>query len=230
MPADPMAVVALVLSALGAGGVVWPAVGALGRLRDERRRRRETRETPREFYYRTCSVALRVVVPEREYIHRREARLVSRHDKLAAVPWGSKPYGDVEVVHETLTTNHPSIRLSITDEGSSVDRLDGSHRRYIEFSEPVARKQEIEFVHAQTLVVTGKALEPFLRLSPLARCDRGTIQVAFALDPPARMRYSAHGPAGDELEWEWLPLDVITGAFTKEIDDLVPGRYYQITW
>ena len=230
MLADPMAVVALVLSALGAGGVVWPAVGALGRLREERRRRRETRETPQEFYYVSCSAALRILSAGREYVHRREARLVSRHDKLSRVPWGSRPYGNVEVLEEQLISNHPSIRLSIVDASLPMDHVDGWNRRYIQLSHPLRRKEEIEFVHSQRLYVAGTPLKHVLRWSPLTRCDHVTLQVAFASDPPAQGRFTVHALTGEELEWSWLPLDVITGAFTKHVDDPVPGRYYQITW
>lgn len=230
MLADPMAVVAFLLSALGAGGVVRPAVGALNRAREEWLRRRETRDTPQELYYRSCSAALRVAEADRKYVHRREACLVSRDDKLTRVPWGSRLFGDVQVVDEHLACDHPSIRLSLVDADSSVDREEGWSRRYVRLSKPLRRKEEIEFVHCQTLVATGKPLEPILRWSPQTRCDRITLTVAFASDPPRQVRYSAHRHSGEEIEWCWVPLDVITGSFTKQVDDPMPGRSYKLTW
>lgn len=230
MLADPMAILALVLSALGAGGVIRPSIDMLGRAREERRRRRETRETPQDFFYRSQFVGLRIVVPDQRYIHRREARLVSRSDSLTRVQWGSRPYGDVETTDEQLSSNHPSIRLSLVDAGENVDRTDGWHRRYLQFSQPLRRKHEIEFVHSESLVVKGKPLEHFLRWSPLTRCDRVTLQVAFATDPPSEVRYSAHASTGEELERSVVPLDAITGAFTQHVDAPIPGRYYKLTW
>jgi hypothetical protein len=230
MLADPMTILALVLSALGAGGVIQPSVAALGKMREERRRRMETRETPQEFFYRSLVASLRIVVPDQQYFHRRVACLVSRSDNLTRVPWGSRPFGDVEVTDEQLTSSHPTIGLSLVDAGENVDRMDGWNRRYIQFSQPLRRKHEIEFVHLQSLVVKGKPLDHFLRWSPLTRCDRVMLQVAFATDPPGEVRYSAHAHTGEVLEWSLVPLDVITGAFTKHIDAPVTGRYYKLTW
>lgn len=230
MPADPMAAFAFVLSVLGAGGAVWPAVRGVAKVRDEWLRRRETRDTPRELYYRSCSAALRVVEANRTYVHRREAHLVSRDDKLTRVPWGSRLLGDVEVVDEQLSCDHPAIRLSLVEADSSVDRGEGWNRRYVQLSKPLRRKEEIEFVHCQTLVATGRPLEPILRWSPQTRCDRITLTVAFASDPPPRVRYSAHRHSGEEIEWCWVPLDVITGSFTIHVDDPMPGRSYKLAW
>lgn len=230
MLADPMAVVAFVLSALGAGGVIRPAVGAVSRTVEEWRRRRETRETPREFYYRSCSAALRIVEADRKYVHRREACLVSRDDKLTRVPWGSRFFGDVEVVDEHLGCDHPSIRLSLVEADSSVDRGEGWNRRYLQLSKPLRRREEIEFVHCQTLAATGRPLERILRWSPQTRCDRITLTVAFASDPPRQVRYSAHTHSGEEIKWCYVPLDVITGSFTQVVDDPMPGRSYKLAW
>ncbi|MFL5537724.1 MAG: hypothetical protein ACJ8J0_01945 [Longimicrobiaceae bacterium] len=230
MLADPMAILALVLSALGAGGVIRPSVALVGRAREERRRRKETRETPQDFFYKTLVAGLRAVEPDQRYVYRRVARLVSRSDSLTRVPWGSRPFGDVEITREVLDCSHPSIRLSLVDAGENVDRSDGWHRQYLQLSQPLRRGHEIEFVHSQSLVVTGKPLEHFLRWSPLTRCDQVTLQVAFAVDPPREVRYSAHACTGEELEWSLVPLDVITGSFTKHVDDPIPGRYYKLTW
>jgi hypothetical protein len=183
---DPIAVIGLVLSALGAGGVIRPSVAALGRVRDERRRRKETREAPQEFFYRSLVSSLRIVVPDQQYIHRRVACLVSRNDNLTRVPWGSRPFGDVETTDEQLTSSHPSIGLTLVDAGQNVDRIDGWNRRYIQFSQPLRRKHEIEWVHSQSLVVTGKPLEHFLRWSPVTRCDRVPSRWRSQLTHPAK--------------------------------------------
>jgi hypothetical protein len=227
---DSVTLVSIVLSALGAGGVLMPGARKLRGMSVERRRRRDTRETPQEFYYHRQSVALRVVVPDQDYIHRREAHIVSRVPSLSRVPWGSRPIGDVVVVDERLTCDHPTIRLSLTDADPNVDRADGWTRRYVRFAQPLAHGQEIRFVHVESLRVVGKALEHFLRWSPVTRCDQTTLQVAFASQPPATVRYSAHSMTGEELECYTLELDVITGAYTVQIDNPVPGRYYKITW
>jgi hypothetical protein len=227
---DSVTLASIVLSALGAGGVLVPGARKLRSMAVERKRRRDTRETPQEFYYRRQSVALRIVVPDQDYVHRREARIVSRVPSLSRVPWGSRPIGDVAVIGERLTCDHPTIRLSITEADPNVDRADGWTRRYVRFAHPLVRDQEIEFVHVESLRVVGKPLDHILRWSPVTRCDQITLQVAFASHPPATARYSAHSMTGEELECDTLELDVITGAYTVQIDNPVPGRYYKITW
>ncbi|WP_325312500.1 hypothetical protein [Longimicrobium sp.] len=225
-----MTLVSIALSALGAGGVLLPGARKVRGMAAERKRRRDTRETPQEFYYRRQTVALRVVVPDHTYIHRREARIVSRVASLSRVPWGSRPLGDIVVVDERLSSSHPTIRPSLVEADPNVDRADGWKRRYVRFGQPLRRNQEIEFVHVESLMVVGKPLEHFLRWSPVTRCDHITLQVAFASHPPAVARYSAHSSTGEELECDTLELDVIMGAYTVAIDNPVPGRYYKISW
>jgi hypothetical protein len=227
---DSVALVSIVLSALGAGSALLPGVRKARDVAAERRRRRETRETPPEFFYRRCVVALRVVAPDQRYIHRREAQIVSRSDRLARVPWGSRPFGEIQVLGEQITPSDPSLRLSLADADANVDQSDGWERRYVVFGQPLRRGQEVGFVHVQTAVAVGKPLEHFLRWSPVTRCDHVTLQVAFAQNPPATARYSAHAPTGEELEWAPVELDVITASFTVQIDNPVPGRYYKLRW
>ncbi|HEX6747722.1 MAG TPA: hypothetical protein VF092_10565 [Longimicrobium sp.] len=227
---DTVTLVSIVLSAVGAGGGLLPAVRKIRALARERRRRRDTRETPQEFYYRSCLVALRVVVPDREYVQKREAVLVARRDGLVRVPWGSRPYGEIQVIDEHVTSPDPALAPAIVDAEATVDQSDGWTRRYMQFGRPLRRNQEAHFAHVQTTVVVGKPLEHFLRWSPVARCDHTTLQVAFAGRPPESVRYSAHGPTGEELEGAPVALDVITGAYTVQIDNPIPGRYYKLRW
>lgn len=227
---DSVTLVSIVLSALGAGGVVLPGARKLRGIARERKRRRDTRETPPEFYYRSCTVELRVVATDQRYIHRREACLVSRGSSLMRVPWGYRPFGDVRIEDERLNPADASVKMTLVDADASVDQSDGWRRRYIQFGEPLRKGQEVSFVHLQVLTVVGKPLEHFLRWSPIARCDRVTLQVAFAVDPPATVRYSVHASTAEELEWSLLEVDEITGAFSVRIDNPVPGRYYKLRW
>ncbi len=227
---DTVTLVSIVLSAVGAGGGLLPAARKVRALARERRRRRDTRETPQEFYYRSCTMALRVVVPDQRYIHRREGLLVSRRDGLSRVPWGFRPCGEVEIVDERVSSRDPAMQLSLVDGEETLDQGDGWKRRYIQFGQPLRRHQEVGFVDVQHVVVVGKPLERFLRWSPVTRCDRITLQVAFASDPPATVRYFAYGPTGEQLESYPVELDVITGAFTVQIDKPIPGRYYKLRW
>jgi hypothetical protein len=227
---DSVALVSIALSALGAGGVVLPGVRKVRGIAAERRRRRETREAPPEFYYRRCVIALRVVVPDQYYIHRREARLVSRSDRLTRLPWGTRPFGDIHVLDEHLIPSDPALRLSLVEADAHVDQSDGWQRRYIQFGQPLRRGQEAGFEHVQTVMVVGKPLEHFLRWSPITRCDHVTLQVAFAASPPATACYSVHSATGEELECGPVELDVITASFTVQIDNPIPGRYYKLRW
>lgn len=227
---DSVTLVSIVLSALGAGGVLMPGARKLRGMSVERKRRRDTRETPQEFYYRNCTVGLRVVETDHRYIHRREARLVSCGRSLTRVPWGYRPFGDVAVVDERLESSDASMKLSLVEADANVDQSDGWRRRYIQFGQPLQRGQEVSFVHVQTLIVIGNPLEHFLRWSPITRCDCVTLQVAFATDPPDSVRYSVHASTAEELEWALLELDAITGAFSVRIDNPIPGRYYKLRW
>lgn len=111
-----------------------------------------------------------------------------------------------------------------------MERLDGWNRRYIQLSKPLPRNATLRFIHTERSVVTGKPLQHLLRWSPVTRCDRATLQVAFASEAPEQVRYSVIAPTGEELEWCMLELEVLTGSFTREIDTPIPGRYYKISW
>jgi hypothetical protein len=113
--ADPLTILGIALSALGAGGAVNPAVQAARRIRRERGRRHQTRDTPQDLFYRSICIGLRIVETDREYIHRREAGIVSRQDGLTRLPWGSRPLGDIQNVEEELVSNDPAIGLSLIE-------------------------------------------------------------------------------------------------------------------
>jgi hypothetical protein len=227
---DSVGLASIVLSALGAGGVLAPGVRRAHAFALERRRRRETREAPPEFFYRRCVVALRVVDPDRRYVHRREAQLIARKHGLTRVPWGHRPYGDVVAVDERLTLDTAALTASLVDPDANVDQSDGWRRRYVQFGRPLRRGEEVRFVHLQTFEVVGKPLEHVLRWSPITRCDEVVLQVAFASNPPRSVRYACYSSTGEELEWANLELDEITGAFTVRIDNPIPGRYYKVRW
>lgn len=228
--ADPLTLVGIALSALGAGGAVNPAVQAARRIRRERSRRYQTRDTPEDLFYRSICIGLRVVETDREYIHRREAEIVSRQDGLIRLPWGTRPLGDIQNVEEELVSDNPAIGLSLVEADPQVERLDGWNRRYIQLSRPLDRKATLKFIHTERSIVTGKPLQHMLRWSPVTRCDRAELQVAFASNPPGTVRYSVISPTGEELEWEVLERDVVTASFTKAIDCPIPGRYYKLSW
>lgn len=228
--ADPLTILGIALSGLGAGSVVSPAVHAVRRFRRERARRRQARDTPQELFYRYIQIGFRIVVADREYIHRREAEIVSTRDGLTRFPWGSRPLGDIENRDERLDSDDPSVRLSLVDADPQVERLDGWNRRYIQLSKGLDRNASLRFVHTEWSVVTGKPLQHLLRWSPVTRCDRATLQVAFSSNPPDAVRFSVIAPTGEELEWSNVELDVVTGSFTRDIDDPVPGRYYKLSW
>lgn len=192
--ADPFTLVGIALSALGAGGAVNPAVQAARRFRRERARRHLTRDTPQELFYRSLCVGLRIVEPDREYIHRREAEIVSRRDGLTRLPWGSRAFGDIQNIDEELVSDDPAIGLSLVEADAQVERLDGWSRRYIQLSKPLNRNATLRFIHTERSIVTGKPLQHMLRWSPVTRCDRATLQVAFASHPPSTVRYSVISP------------------------------------
>ncbi|HET7461759.1 MAG TPA: hypothetical protein VFJ82_10955 [Longimicrobium sp.] len=228
--ADPLTLLGIALSALGAGGAVNPAVQAARRIRRERSRRRQTHDTPQELFYRSICVGLRIVDADREYIHRREAVIVSRQDGLTRLPWGSRPLGDIQNVEEDLVSDNPAIGLSLVEADPHVERLDGWNRRYIQLSKPLDHNATLRFIHPERSIVTGKPLQHMLRWSPVTRCDQATVQVAFASNPPRTVRYSVISPTGEEVEWELLECDVVTASFTKAIDTPIPGRYYKLSW
>jgi len=228
--ADPFTLVGIALSALGAGGAMNPAVQAARRFRRERSRRLQTRDTPQDLFYRSICIGLRIVDTDREYIHRREAEIVSRRDGLARLPWGSRAFGDIQNIDEELVSNDPAIGLSLVEADPHVERLDGWTRRYIQLSKPLDRNAALRFVHTERSIVTGMPLQHMLRWSPVTRCDRATLQVAFASHPPGTVRYSVISPTGEELEWDLLERDVVTASFTRSIDGPIPGRYYKLSW
>ena len=228
--ADPLTLFGIVLSALGAGGAVNPTVQAVRRLRRERARRHLTRDTPQDLFYRSVCIGLRIVETDREYIHRREAEIVSRQNGLTRLPWGSRAFGDVQNIGEELVSDDPAIGLSLVEADPHVERLDGWNRRYIQLSKPLDRRGTLRFVHTERSIVTGQPLQHMLRWSPVTRCDRATLQVAFASHPPSTVRYSVISPTGEELEWEMLERDVVTASFTRSIDCPIPGRYYKLSW
>lgn len=86
--ADPLTILGIALSALGAGGAVNPALQAVRRFRRERARRHQTRDTPQDLFYRSICIGLRIVQSDKEYIHRREAEIVVRKRRTNAVPVG----------------------------------------------------------------------------------------------------------------------------------------------
>jgi hypothetical protein len=195
---DSVTLVSIALSALGAGGVLVPGVRRMHAFTLEQRRRRETREAPAEFFYRRCVVALRIVDPDRRYIHRREADLVARKDGLMRVPWGHRSTGDVVAIEERIAIEPPGLTASLVAADANVDQSDGWLRRYVQFGRPLRRGEAVRIEHLETLEVIGKPLERFLRWSPVTRCDEVTLQVAFASNAPRTARYSCHTSTGEE--------------------------------
>lgn len=190
-------------------------------------RRRQTRGTHKDYYFRHQITGLRIVVPDKEYLHVREAEVIALREGLDAVFWGNRITGDVTVAEEWLDPR--SLHFALAEQ--SFGMFESWNRRKVCFEHPLGRRQSRVISHVQRLVVTGNTpMRPYLGWSSDARVDCVQMRVSFGSDPPAQAQYSEHTSDGTIIYSEALLLDRITASFTKRIDNPLPGRYYYIRW
>jgi hypothetical protein len=219
---EPTAIIALILTALGAvGGVLW----VKGHVQNAWRHVKTRKAAPRQhsdFYYNSLEIGARIHDRGARWVVTRTATITSLQHELETVDIGVRPQDQREATYSIS----PAESLLLTRAGS----IQGFEHFEVTPKQPLTRDERLPFVFACEFTKSSKARD-FLSWESNRRVDRLLLRVVFPDDNAYRtVKAQIVSHSGRILEQRLLHPDVVTGEYRFEWLNISPAATYCIAW